>query len=78
MWEGQIVAARSDSPSVRRYDDEHLRRFLLAREAGDAAGMRRWWEELVIDFRDRMDGLVRPTTRAGWTSSSTRTRSSGR
>ena len=37
---------------------EHLRRFLLARERGDAAGMRRWWEELVIDFYDRIDGLV--------------------
>ncbi len=52
------MAARSDSPSVGRYDNEHLRRFLLARAAGDATGMRRWWEELVIDFRDRMDGLV--------------------
>jgi RNA polymerase sigma factor (sigma-70 family) len=38
--------------------DEHLRRFLLARGAGDAAGMRKWWEALVIDFYDRMDGLV--------------------
>lgn len=39
----------------------HLLRFLLARRAGDAAEMRRWWEELVIDFRDRMDGLVAVT-----------------
>ena len=38
--------------------DEHLRRFLAARAAGDGAGMRRWWEELVIDFYDRMDGFV--------------------
>ncbi len=58
MWECQIVAARSDSPSVGRHEDEHLRRFLQARTDADAAGMRRWWEELVIDFRDRMDGLV--------------------
>ena len=58
MWECQIVAARSDSPSVGRHNDEHLRRFLAARKAGDAAAMRRWWEELVIDFTDRMDGLV--------------------
>jgi hypothetical protein len=35
-----------------------LRRFLAARERGDAGEMRRWWEELVIDFYDRMDGLV--------------------
>lgn len=52
------MAARSDSPSVGRHSDEHLRRFLAARKAGDAAAMRRWWEELVIDFTDRMDGLV--------------------
>jgi hypothetical protein len=41
--------------------DEHLRRFLAARSAGDAAGMRRWWEALVIDFHDRMDGLIYAT-----------------
>ncbi len=58
MWECQAVAARSDSPSVGRYDDEHLRRFLAARKAGDVAAMRTWWEELVIDFTDRMNGLV--------------------
>jgi len=58
MWECLAVAARSDSPSVGRYDDEHLRRFLAARKAGDVATMRTCWEELVIDFVDRMDGLV--------------------
>jgi hypothetical protein len=52
------MATRSDSPDVRRHDDEHLRRFLAARDRGDAAEMRRWWEELVIDFTDRMDGFV--------------------
>jgi hypothetical protein len=52
------VAAESDTRSVRRHDDEHLRRFLAARERGDVAGMRRWWDELVIDFYDRMDGFV--------------------
>ena len=40
------------------HDEEHLRRFLAARGAGDAQAMRRWWNELVIDFHDRMDGLV--------------------
>ena len=44
--------------AVGRHDDEHLRRFLAARARGDAAAMRRWWDELVIDFYDRMDGFV--------------------
>jgi RNA polymerase sigma factor (sigma-70 family) len=52
------VATRSDSPSVGRHDDEHLRRFIAARKRGDAVEMRRWWDELVIDFFDRMDGFV--------------------
>jgi RNA polymerase sigma factor (sigma-70 family) len=52
------VAATSDTPSVGRHDDEHLRRFLAARKRGDTAEMRRWWNELVIDFFDRMDGFV--------------------
>ena len=52
------MAAGSDTASVGRHEDEHLRRFLAARERGDAAEMRRWWDELVIDFYDRMDGLV--------------------
>jgi len=43
---------------VGRYDEEHLRRFLRARARNDMAEMRRWWEELVIDFFDRMDGFV--------------------
>lgn len=58
MWECQIVAARNDSPSVGRHDDEHLRRFLVARKGGDADAMRRAWEELVIAFQPRMDALV--------------------
>ena len=48
----------SDSPSVADHAEQHLRRFVAARQAGDAMAMRRWWEELVIDFHDRMDGLV--------------------
>ena len=56
----QIVAARSDLPGVRAHEGEHLRRFVAARAQGDVAAMRRWWEELVIDFADRMDGLVWP------------------
>jgi hypothetical protein len=43
---------------VGRHEDEHLRRFVAARERGDRAEMRRWWEELVIDFFPRMDGFV--------------------
>jgi DNA-directed RNA polymerase specialized sigma24 family protein len=41
-----------------RYDEEHLRRFLTARGAGDETAARHWWDELVIDFHDRMEGLV--------------------
>jgi hypothetical protein len=43
---------------VRRHDEEHLRRFLAARRKGEPGEMRRWWDELVIDFFDRMDGFV--------------------
>jgi hypothetical protein len=43
---------------VGKHDDEHLRRFLAARNRADAGEMRRWWDELVIDFFDRMDGFV--------------------
>ena len=52
------MIAGSDPSRVGRFDEEHLRRFLGARDRGDAAEMRRWWHELVIDFFDRMDGLV--------------------
>jgi hypothetical protein len=54
----QIVGAASDPRGVGRHDEEHLRLFLAARRKGDAAAMRRWWDELVIDFFDRIDGLV--------------------
>jgi hypothetical protein len=43
---------------VGKHDDEHLRRFVRARHRGDAGEARRCWEELVISFHDRMDGLV--------------------
>jgi RNA polymerase sigma factor (sigma-70 family) len=52
------MATERDARRVGRHEGEHLRRFLAARAEGDAAAMRRWWEELVIDFNDRMDGLV--------------------
>lgn len=52
------MAARSDLPGVSTHEGEHLRRFVAARDKGDVAAMRRWWEELVIDVADRMDGLV--------------------
>jgi hypothetical protein len=55
------VIAGSDPPAVGRFDDEHLRRFLAARERGDVTEMRCWWHELVIDVFDRMDGLVAVT-----------------
>jgi RNA polymerase sigma factor (sigma-70 family) len=43
---------------VGKHAEEHLRRFLAARAGADAVEMRRWWEELVIDFYDRMDGFI--------------------
>lgn len=58
LWKCQKVATRPDTPGVGTHEDEHLRRFVAARERGDAGEMRRWWEELVIDFADRIDGLV--------------------
>ena len=48
---------------MARHDEEHLRQFVAARKRGDAAEMRRCWEELVVDFYDRIDGLVGVTHR---------------
>src|SRR4051812_48468357 len=61
MCECQTHSPPSDPQDVADPADEHLRRFLTARRAGDAAGMRTWWEALVIDFHDRMDGLIYAT-----------------
>jgi hypothetical protein len=52
------MATRRETGRATRHDGEHLRRFLAAREAGDRIEMRRWWDALVIDFFDRMDGFV--------------------
>jgi hypothetical protein len=52
------VAAVNDTIEVGRHDDEHLRRFLAARAQGDATQMRRWWDELVVDFFDRMSNMI--------------------
>jgi RNA polymerase sigma factor (sigma-70 family) len=52
------VGPRSDTSRVSKHEGEHLRRFVAARAKGDAAEMRRWWEELVIDFNDRMGNIV--------------------
>lgn len=41
-----------------RHDEERLRRFLVARDAGDRAGARALWEELVTDNFDRVRGMV--------------------
>jgi len=46
---------------ARRFEEEHLRRFVRAREREDADAMRLAWEELVVDFADRIDGLVAAT-----------------
>jgi RNA polymerase sigma factor (sigma-70 family) len=52
------VAPSSETRGVGRHADEHLRRFLAARDRGDADQMRHWWNELVVDFFDRMDNMV--------------------
>src|SRR3954447_19841463 len=57
------MTSASERSPVADHAEEHLRRFVAARRAGDAAGMRRWWNELVIDVRDRMDGFVATTHR---------------
>ena len=52
------MATPRDSSHVARHDEEKLRRFLAARRAGDGAGARRWWEELLTDNFDRIHGMV--------------------
>jgi hypothetical protein len=52
------MTLRSDSKHVGSHAEGHLRRFLTARDRGDAAGMREAWGEIVVDFYDRMDGFV--------------------
>jgi hypothetical protein len=57
------VAVAGDSLGVGRHDEEHLRRFVAARRAGDADAMRRWWGEVMVSLFDRIDGLVATTHR---------------
>lgn len=52
------MAAERDPSPVSRHDDHKLRQFLVARRAGDEAGARRWWDELVRDNFDRVRGMV--------------------
>jgi RNA polymerase sigma factor (sigma-70 family) len=52
------VAAASDPPLVRSHEGEYLRRFLVARAAGDRDGMHAWWEMLLVDNVDRVRGMV--------------------
>ena len=50
--------AGRDLSLVPRHDEHNLRRFLVARRAGDEAAARRWWDELVRDNFDRVRGMV--------------------
>jgi hypothetical protein len=52
------VAAPRDPDHVPRHDDEQLRRFLVARRAGDEAAARQWWEALLADNFDRVRSMV--------------------
>ncbi|MEA2155726.1 MAG: hypothetical protein QOE11_1866 [Solirubrobacteraceae bacterium] len=52
------MAATRDSSHVGRHHEEKLRRFLAARDKGDEAGARRWWDELISDNFDRVRAMV--------------------
>lgn len=52
------MAAPSDPPLVRSHEGEYLRRFLVARAAGNRDEMRVWWEALLTDNVDRVRGFV--------------------
>lgn len=52
------MAATRDSEYVGRHNDEKLRRFLVARRAGDEAGAHHWWQELLTDNYDRIRGMI--------------------
>jgi RNA polymerase sigma factor (sigma-70 family) len=52
------VAAARDQEYVGRHDDEKLRRFRVARRAGDEAEARRWWDDLLTDNYDRVRNMV--------------------
>jgi len=63
MCECQAVSAASDPPLVRSLEGEYLRRFLVARAAGNREEMRIWWEALLADNLDRIRGMVAAETR---------------
>jgi hypothetical protein len=52
------VAATRDPHDVGRHDEEKLRRYLAARQSGDEAAARRWWEERLTDNFDRVRAMV--------------------
>lgn len=52
------MSAASDPPLVRSLEGEYLRRFLIARAAGNREEMRIWWEALLADNVDRVRGFV--------------------
>ena len=53
-----MMATPSDPQTVAKHDEERLRRFVACRDAGDVAGARRWWEELVESNFDRIAAMV--------------------
>ncbi len=48
----------SDRSPVLNHDAHKLRQYLAARRAGDVAGARRWWDELVRDNFDRIRAMI--------------------
>ena len=52
------MATAGDPPRVRSHEGEYLRRFLVARAAGNIEEMRVWWEALLVENVDRVRGMV--------------------
>lgn len=62
VWQCQIVATAHDHAEVTR-DDRTFQQFLAARAAGDDAGMRAAWENLVVENYGRVRTIVIATSR---------------
>lgn len=57
------MQAASDPPLVKTNEGEYLRRFLVARAAGNRDEMRVWWEALITANFDRIRGFVAAESR---------------
>lgn len=54
-----MVATSHDTSDVgRRFDEEHMRRFIAARAAGQEADAKHWWRQLLTANADRVRAFV--------------------